>query len=371
MPKNILITGGAGFIGANFVHYWMRQYPRDKVVILDALTYAGNRANLDEVAQLPNFHFVQGNICEQELVEQLLREHDIDTLVHFAAESHVDRSILGPDAFIETNVVGTHSLLKAAKKIWLDEELCPEDHRFHHVSTDEVYGSLATDDPAFNESTPYAPNSPYSASKAASDHLVRAYHHTYGLNVSTSNCSNNYGPYHFPEKLIPLVITNILFDKPLPVYGDGKQIRDWLYVEDHARGIDLVIRKGRVGETYNIGGINEWANIDIVRLICTLMDQAFQESAELALRFPAATAAKSAQSASLIKFVQDRPGHDRRYAIDPTKANRELGYAPKESFESGIRKTIDWYLENSDWWQKVLDGSYRDWVEQQYGSRLA
>lgn len=359
MEKKLLVTGGAGFIGANFVHYWLREYPSDRVVVLDALTYAGNLASLESVKQNERFRFVQGNILDQNLVESLLREEQIDTLIHFAAESHVDRSITGPDAFIETNIVGTHTLLKAAKKIWLDEGNCHEHHRFHHISTDEVYGTLAPDDPPFSEQTPYAPNSPYSASKAASDHLVRSYHHTFGLNVTTSNCSNNYGPYHFPEKLIPLVITNILFNKPLPVYGDGLQIRDWLYVEDHARGIDRVLRKGVVGESYNIGGINEWANIDIVNLICDLMNQNFQGNPALKERFPRATAAINQDAKSLITFVTDRPGHDRRYAIDPAKANKILGYTPKESFETGIKKTVAWYLENSPWWLSILDGSYR------------
>lgn len=359
MEKKLLVTGGAGFIGANFVHYWLREYPSDRVVVLDALTYAGNLASLDPVRDNERFRFVQGNILDQNLVESLLREEQIDTLVHFAAESHVDRSITGPDAFIETNIVGTHTLLKAAKKIWLDEGACPEHHRFHHISTDEVYGTLAPDDPPFSEQTPYAPNSPYSASKAASDHLVRSYHHTYGLNVTTSNCSNNYGPYHFPEKLIPLVITNILFNKPLPVYGDGMQIRDWLYVEDHARGIDRVLREGVVGESYNIGGINEWANIDIVNLICDLMNENFQSNPVLKERFPKAVAAINQDARSLITFVTDRPGHDRRYAIDPAKANNDLGYTPQESFETGIKKTLAWYLENSPWWLSILDGSYR------------
>ena len=301
-----------------------------------------------------NFVFCHGDICDTALVETLLKEHHIDTLVHFAAESHVDRSITGPDAFIETNIIGTHSLLKAAKKIWLDEGLNKEDHRFHHVSTDEVYGTLGPNDPAFSETTPYAPNSPYSASKAASDHLVRAYHHTYGLKVTTSNCSNNYGPYHFPEKLIPLVITNILHDKPLPVYGDGQQIRDWLYVVDHARGIDLVIKEGRLGECYNIGGINEWANIDIVRLICGLMDQAFAEDSELKNRFPGATKAQDGKSADLITYVTDRAGHDRRYAIDPRKSNDELGYTPSVEFADGVKKTVSWYLESEYWWAPLI-----------------
>lgn len=358
MNKNLLVTGGAGFIGANFVHYWLAKHPEDKVIVLDALTYAGNQASLNTVAQHPGFTFIKGDICDTSLVEELIEQHQIDTLVHFAAESHVDRSITGPDAFIETNIIGTYSLLKAAKKKWLEEPKAngqaSKEHRFHHVSTDEVYGTLSADDPAFTEDTAYAPNSPYSASKAASDHLVRAYHHTYELQVTTSNCSNNYGPYHFPEKLIPLIITNILQNKPLPVYGDGQQIRDWLYVEDHARGIELVLQKGRVGENYNIGGHNEWANIDIVKLICDLMDKAFAEDASLAQRFSSAQSAIQQNSASLITFVDDRPGHDRRYAIDATKTNAELGYQPSESFESGIKKTLHWYLNNESWWRPLL-----------------
>ncbi|WP_053979390.1 dTDP-glucose 4,6-dehydratase [Marinagarivorans algicola] len=365
--KTLLVTGGAGFIGANFVHYWLAQYPQDKVIVIDALTYAGNMANLATVNSNPNFTFVQGDICNTALVEQLLRAHSVDTLVHFAAESHVDRSITGPDAFIETNILGTYSLLKAAKIVWLDnKDTGVSNHRFHHVSTDEVYGTLSATDPAFTEETAYAPNSPYSASKAASDHLVRAYHHTYGLNVTTSNCSNNYGPYHFPEKLIPLVITHILHNEALPIYGDGQQIRDWLYVTDHAYGIDLVLNKGRVGENYNIGGNNEWANIDIVKTICTLMDQQFASNSALAAQFPKAAAAQKGDSASLITYVKDRPGHDRRYAIDATKTNNELGYQPKESFETGITKTVAWYLNNEAWWRAVMDGSYKDWLQKQY-----
>lgn len=356
--KRILVTGGAGFIGANYVHYWLEQYPQDKVVVLDALTYAGNRDNLTSVEGQANFAFVQGDIGNTELVESLLKDHQINTIVHFAAESHVDRSITGPDAFIETNILGTYSLLKAAKKVWLDEPKAegkePLAHRFHHVSTDEVYGSLEPTDPAFTENTPYAPNSPYSASKAASDHLVRAYHHTYGLEVTTSNCSNNYGPYHFPEKLIPLIITNILHNRALPIYGDGQQIRDWLYVTDHARGIDLVLNKGRIGENYNIGGHNEWANIDIVKVVCKLMNQAFAADPELAERYPLATAAIAGEAERLITFVTDRAGHDRRYAIDATKTNNELGYQPAESFETGIAKTVEWYLSNEGWWKALL-----------------
>jgi dTDP-glucose 4,6-dehydratase len=351
--RKLLVTGGAGFIGANFVQYWKEKYPSDLVVVLDALTYAGNIASLDTVKNTHNYVFVKGNICDQALVEALLQKHSICTLVHFAAESHVDRSITGPDDFIETNIIGTYSLLKAAKKVWLDGDSIKE-HRFHHVSTDEVYGTLAADEPAFHENTPYAPNSPYSASKAASDHLVRAYHHTYGLNVTTSNCSNNYGPYHFPEKLIPLILTNILHNKPLPVYGDGMQIRDWLYVADHAKGIDLVLQSGRIGENYNIGGNNEWANIDIVKLLCKELNKVFNQDLSLHTRFPLARNAINGTSENLITFVTDRPGHDRRYAIDPSKSNEELKYLPNETFESGIEKTIMWYLNNETWWKPLL-----------------
>jgi dTDP-glucose 4,6-dehydratase len=357
--KTLLVTGGAGFIGANFVLYWMQNNPSDKVVVLDALTYAGNRANLKSVEPNAQFVFVHGDICDTVLVESILSKHGIDTIVHFAAESHVDRSITGPDAFIETNIIGTYSLLKAAKKIWIDVPKAsgqkPVEHRFHHVSTDEVYGTLSATDPAFTEETAYAPNSPYSASKAASDHLVRAYHHTYGLAVTTSNCSNNYGPYHFPEKLIPLIITNILQDKPLPVYGDGQQIRDWLYVEDHARGIELVLKKGRVGENYNIGGHNEWANIDIVTLVCKLMNEAFIKQPKLADNYTQAGKVIKQKAQDLITYVTDRAGHDRRYAIDAAKSVLELGYKPLESFDSGIAKTIEWYLTNTQWWIPLLD----------------
>lgn len=356
--SNLLITGAAGFIGSNFVHYWRESNPEDRIVVLDALTYAGNRANLAACESAGSYTFIEGSVCDQNLVEGLLREHQIDTLVHFAAESHVDRSITGPDAFIETNIVGTHSLLKCAKKVWLDEGTVT-DPLFHHVSTDEVYGTLGVEDPAFSEATPYAPNSPYAASKAASDHLVRAYHHTYGLNVTTSNCSNNYGPYHFPEKLIPLCLLNILMGKPLPIYGDGKQIRDWLFVDDHARGIELIIRNGRHGETYNIGGNNEWANIDVVNLLCSIVDQRFADNAELAARFPGSPCATATPASALITYVEDRLGHDTRYAINAEKIMIELGYQPVEDFESGLNKTVDWYLANEAWWQSILDGSYR------------
>lgn len=365
--KKLLVTGAAGFIGTNFVHYWLENYPADTVVALDKLTYAGNRASLAPADGNPRFHFVQADICDDDLMEKLLREHDIDLLVHFAAESHVDRSIHGPDAFIETNIVGTHSLLKAAKRVWLDDGYKP--HRFHHVSTDEVYGTLGPDDPPFAETTPYAPNSPYAASKASSDFLVRAYHETYGLEVTTSSCSNNYGPYQFPEKLIPLVMINILHGKALPIYGDGKQIRDWLYVDDHARGIDLVISRGELGQCYNIGGNNEWTNIDIVSLICDELDQRLQSNGVLCQRFPDAPASRGEKAVTLIEHVKDRAGHDRRYAIDATRSREVLGYEPAYSFETGIQKTIDWYMDNEAWWRAVLDGSYQEWMDYQYTRR--
>lgn len=341
--SNLLITGGAGFIGANFCHYWAQRYPQDKLVVLDSLTYAGHRKNIASL-ESQGLVFVQGDICDQLIVEELFGEYAINTLVHFAAESHVDRSISGPDAFIQTNVIGTHNLLKAAKKFWLDTGV--KDHRFHHVSTDEVYGSLTDTAAPFTEQTPFAPNSPYSASKAASDHLVRAYHHTFGLNVSTSNCSNNYGPYQDKEKLIPLIISNILNGKSLPIYGDGKNIRDWLYVEDHCRAIDLILQRGRPGEVYNVGGENEWRNIDIVNLICTILDERFAQDAQLCSRFPSSPCANGDKSNSLITYVKDRLGHDRRYAIDPSKCHAELNYRPSESFETGIQKTVDWMLKN-------------------------
>jgi dTDP-glucose 4,6-dehydratase len=353
MGRSLLVTGAAGFIGANFVHYWARKHPADRVVAYDALTYAGNLANLDGLQGQPNFSFVQADICDYERVLATLREHAVDTVVHFAAESHVDRSITGPDAFITTNVVGSHSLLKAAREVWLGGKAAMP-HRFHHVSTDEVYGSLGATDPAFTEMHKYEPNSPYSASKAASDHLVRAYHHTYGLQVSTSNCSNNYGPFHFPEKLIPLCITNILRGLPLPVYGNGSNIRDWLYVEDHCRGIELVLQQGTIGETYNIGGNNEWTNLDIVEHLCKRMDARFADDPTLAARFPSAPGASGGTAGSLISFVEDRAGHDWRYAIDARRITDELGYAPQESFETGLERTLDWFLANEDWWRPLL-----------------
>jgi dTDP-glucose 4,6-dehydratase len=357
--RNLLVTGGAGFIGSNFVQYWLRAHPNDRVVVLDALSYAGNSWNLVAFRGRENYRFARGDINHTPFVEDLLREERIDTLVHFAAESHVDNSISGPDAFIATNVNGTHSLLKAARKVWLEERAVPA-HRFHHVSTDEVYGSLGPADPAFTESSRYAPNSPYSASKAGSDHLVRAYHHTFGLSVTTSNCSNNYGPHQFPEKLIPLIIVNVLRGLPLPIYGDGRNVRDWLHVADHCRGIELVLDKGKPGEVYNIGGGVEAENIDIVRQLCARVDDAFDQDPSLAGRFPQAPPANRKKSASLITFVKDRAGHDRRYAIDCGKARQDLGYEVRYTLEEGLRETVAWYLGNEAWWRAVLDGSYRN-----------
>lgn len=371
--KHLLVTGGAGFIGANFVHYWSHRHPQDRLVVLDALTYAGNLASLTPLQDRPNFCFIQGDVRDRTLVEALLREHAIDTIVHFAAESHVDRSISGPEAFIQTNVLGTFTLLEAARTCWTDAGgVAPaasrHTYRFHHVSTDEVYGSLSPDDPACSEDAAYAPNSPYAASKAAADHLVRAYYHTYGLPVSTSNCSNNYGPYQFPEKLIPLMILQALAGKPLPIYGDGRHIRDWLYVDDHCRGIELVLTQGRSGETYNISSHNTWTNLDLVTLLCRLLDEAFVRDPTLKGRFPNAPAAQSMATDRLITFVKDRPGHDRRYALHAGKLMTEIGYQPQESFTTGLQKTIQWYLDNPAWWLAVTDGSYRVWMHQQYGA---
>ena len=356
---SLLVTGGAGFIGANFVQHWAARHPADTIVVLDALTYAGNLASLEPLRAHPGLVFVHGDIRTPGLAESLLRKHEVTTLVHFAAESHVDRSIAGPDAFLATNVTGTHMLLKAARAVGLA--------RLHHVSTDEVYGSLGPDDPPFTETTRFAPNSPYAASKAAADHLVRAYQHTYGLRATTTNCSNNYGPYHFPEKLIPLMLVNALDGRPLPVYGDGLQVRDWLYVGDHCRAIEQVLEAGREGETYNVGGRNEYTNLSIVRLVCGLVDEAFAADPGLAARYPAAPAARGVESASLISYVTDRPGHDRRYAIDSTKIESELGFVPAESFESGIRRTVAWFLEHEAWWRGVMSGSYREWISRWYG----
>ena len=366
-PSRLLITGGAGFIGSNFVRYWSGNNPGGRVVVLDALTYAGNRASLADLEASGSIRFVHGDIRDQARVEAVLREENIDTVVHFAAESHVDRSILGPDPFLETNVMGTHALLKAAKSVWLDSDSAPAAHRFHHVSTDEVYGSLGIGDPAFTENTPYRPNSPYAASKAASDHIVRAYHHTYGLDITISNCSNNYGPYHFPEKLVPLMIINLLAGRELPVYGDGSNVRDWLHVEDHCQALERILRDGVSGETYNIGGNAECGNLDMVKMLCAEMDARFERDASLCERFASAPAAQGRSCSSLISFVKDRPGHDFRYAIDATKIREQLHFFPTHTIETGIGRTIDWYLDNEAWWKVLLDERYREWIDAQYG----
>jgi dTDP-glucose 4,6-dehydratase len=352
----ILVTGGAGFIGANFVLDWLAQSD-EAVVNLDILSYAGNLENLAVLAENERHIFVRGDIGNTVLVSDLLRRYRPRAVVHFAAESHVDRSIHGPETFIQTNIVGTFRLLEAVRSYWQElDEKARQDFRFLHISTDEVYGSLAKGEPAFTEAHQYQPNSPYSASKGASDHLVRAYHHTYGLPVLTTNCSNNYGPYQFPEKLIPLMIVNALGGKPLPVYGDGKQIRDWLYVKDHCAAIVRTLRAGIPGETYNIGGWNEKPNIEIVNIICGLLDELRPQT--------------FGSYRSLITFVADRPGHDRRYAIDASKIERELGWKPAETFETGIRKTLQWYLENSDWVANVQSGAYLTWIEKHYRGRV-
>lgn len=358
MNDTILVTGGAGFIGSNFILQWIAA-TGSRVVNLDRLTYAGNRENLRSVENDPRYTFAQGDIADRKLVVGLLAEHQPRAIVHFAAESHVDRSISGPAAFLQTNILGTFALLEEAKAYW--QSLADGDKaafRFLHVSTDEVYGTLRPEDPAFQETTPYAPNSPYAASKASSDLLVRAWHHTYKLPVLTTNCSNNYGPYQFPEKLIPLMILNALEGKPLPVYGDGLNVRDWLFVEDHCAAIRQVLERGRVGETYNIGGNSERKNIDVVTAICDVLDELKPDAAIGPRR-------------KLITHVTDRPGHDRRYAIDATKITRELGWRPTQQFESGIRRTIEWYLAHPEWINNVRTGAYRQWINQNYAERLA
>jgi dTDP-glucose 4,6-dehydratase len=350
----ILVTGGAGFIGGNFVLDWLASPAAEGIVNLDKLTYAGNLTTLQSVEKDTRHIFVQGDISDYDLVLSLLKKYQIRVIVNFAAESHVDRSIHGPGDFIQTNVVGTFNLLEVVRAYWSElSDSAKADFRFLHVSTDEVYGSLSPTDPAFTETNTYKPNSPYSASKAASDHLVRAWHHTYGLPVLTTNCSNNYGPYHFPEKLIPLVILNALAGKSLPIYGDGQQIRDWLYVKDHCSAVRRVLEAGKLGETYNVGGWNEKPNLDVVNTICSILDELRPKS-------------DGSSYASQITYVKDRPGHDRRYAIDATKLERELGWKPAETFDTGIRKTVQWYLDNQEWTDGVLSGSYRDWLKKQY-----
>ncbi|HEV8613360.1 MAG TPA: dTDP-glucose 4,6-dehydratase [Gemmatimonadales bacterium] len=372
MNKQLLVTGGAGFIGSNFVHYWHEAHPDDRIVVLDALTYAGNLASLEPLLARESVEFVHGDIGDRPLVEGLLDRNRIETIVHFAAESHVDRSIAGPEAFIRTNVQGTFQLLEAARSVWLGSGIraaagLGASHRFHHISTDEVYGTLGPDDPPVTEASAYAPNSPYAASKAAADHLVRAYHRTYGLPVTTSNCSNNYGPHQFPEKLLPLMLIHALDGKPLPVYGDGRHVRDWLYVRDHCRGIGEIVTAGRIGETYNVGGEKERPNLQVVKLLSALIDQEFASDLSLASRFPNAPAVHREKTESLITYVPDRPGHDRRYSVDGGKLERELGYRPLESFQSGLQRTVRWYLDNESWWRGVMDGSYREWIRSHYG----
>ena len=356
--QNVLVTGGAGFIGSNFVRYLLKTEPGVQIINLDALTYAGSLENLKDLPDVERHTFVRGNICDQDLLHKLLRQYQIDTITHFAAESHVDRSILGPGQFVETNITGTFSLLEAARKYWLDDKALPLDSvRFHHISTDEVFGSLAKGEPAWTEETPYAPNSPYAASKAASDHLVRSYGHTYGLPFSITNCSNNYGPYQFPEKLIPLIILNALDSKPLPVYGDGQQIRDWLHVEDHCEAIHLVLTRGTVGSTYNIGGNNQPANLTIVETICDILDELKPEE-------------KGASYHELIHFVKDRPGHDRRYAMDARKIQLELGWRPRHTLTEGLGETVEWYFSHPEWIAAIRkQQEYQSWLSQNYEKR--
>jgi len=334
----ILVTGGAGFIGSNFIHYWLTKYPEDKIINLDLLTYAGNLENLKDIENNPNYKFEKGNICDYDFVDDLVK--DVDLIVHFAAESHVDRSVMSSKDFVRTNVEGTMTLLDAAKN--------NGGKRFHHVSTDEVFGALKFDGKPFNETTNYNPRNPYSASKAAADHLVRSYYHTHRLPITISNCSNNYGPYQFPEKLFPLFITNLLEDKKVPVYGEGKNVRDWIYVEDHNRGVDFIIQKGKIGQTYCLGGDNEITNIDLTKKLLELMGK----------------------SEDMIEFVKDRPGHDLRYAMDFTKAKNELGWQPEIDFETGLNKTIEWYKNNKEWWQRVKSGEYQHYYKKQYGDKV-
>jgi dTDP-glucose 4,6-dehydratase len=356
--KNVLVTGGAGFIGSNFIRFLLKSEPEVQVINLDVLSYAGSQENLNGL-DFPKRHtFIKGDICDRPLVDHLFHSHKIDTVVHFAAETHVDRSILYPEQFLRTNIVGTFTLLEAARQYWLSEKaIPPDDLRFHHISTDEVFGALKPNDPAWTETTPYAPNSPYSASKAASDHYVRAYGHTYGLPYSITNCTNNYGPYQFPEKLIPLMILNALNGKPLPIYGDGGQIRDWLYVEDHCEAIWMVLRKGRSGQTYNIGGGSQPTNLDVVQHLCAAMDELLPHSPYV-------------PHSSLMRFVPDRPGHDRRYAVDITKIKTQLGWQPKQSLGTGLQKTIEWYLSNPEWVSAIQQQQdYQQWLVRNYDKR--
>jgi dTDP-glucose 4,6-dehydratase len=366
--KRLLVTGGAGFIGANFCHYWSATYPADRLVALDALTYAGNLASIEPLVQSQRIRFVHGDICDRERAAALLREEHIDTVVNFAAESHVDRSIEDPQSFLRTNVMGTHALLEATRAAW--PHPADNGYRFHHVSTDEVYGSLGPTDPPFTETTPYAPNSPYSASKAAADHVVRAYAHTYGTPCTISNCSNNYGPYQFPEKLLPLCIVNILEGRPLPIYGDGLQIRDWLHVLDHCRAIDHILRASPADETWNVGGGSSEPNIKVVETVCDLVDDEFRQRPELKTRYPRSAPAQGRPPRSLMQHVRDRPGHDRRYAVDGGKIAR-LGFTPTSALRAGLAETVHWYLENESWWRAIVSGEYRSWYARQYAGTRA
>jgi dTDP-glucose 4,6-dehydratase len=352
--RSILITGGAGFIGSHTVRHFVKKYPEYRIINLDKLTYAGNLENLKDIESAENYFFIRGDVADGALLENIFSEHGIDSVIHLAAESHVDRSISSPMDFVRTNIIGTVTLLNTARNSWLNPQSAIRNPRFYHISTDEVYGSLGTTG-YFTETTPYDPRSPYSASKASSDHLVMAYHHTYNLPAVISNCSNNYGPFHFPEKLIPLIINNIMHNKPLPVYGKGENVRDWLFVEDHVEAMDLVFHKGKAGEKYNVGGNNEWKNIDLVKLVCSIMDKKLKRV--------------SGESAKLITFVKDRAGHDLRYAIDSSKIQHELGWKPKHKFEEGIELTADWYLNNSEWLAHVTSGAYQKYYEEQYVNR--
>jgi dTDP-glucose 4,6-dehydratase len=364
MKRRLLVTGGAGFIGANFTRLWSFWKPDDRIVVLDALTYAGNFSSIESLCAQDRIRFVRGDIRDFDLLCELLRSEQLDTIVHFAAESHVDRSIHGPADFIQANIVGTQVLLDAARAVWLPQGLA---HRFHHISTDEVYGSLGPTDAPFTESHPYDPRSPYAASKAASDHLVRAYGNTYGIAFTISNCSNNYGPYQFPEKLIPLCIVNALEGRALPIYGDGANVRDWLHVEDHCAAIRTIIEGSPTGHTWNIGGNDERMNSALVQELCAALDSAFADDSTLADRFPSCPPARGAKTAELITYVKDRPGHDRRYAIDSQRLRTELGWSTRVDLATGLKLTVAWFLENERWWRSVLSGEYKDWVQHHYG----
>lgn len=370
MPRKLLVTGGAGFVGSNLIYYWLDRHPADRIVVLDALTYAGNLSSLKSALTDPRLTFVKGDIATPGLAEGLLREHELTAIVHLAAESHVDRSIAGPDPFLYTNVIGTHVLLQAARTAWLQQGAWVADAGFHFVSTDEVYGPVGPDSAARTEDSPYAPSSPYAASKAAGDHLVHAYHRTYGLPITITHCSNIYGPYQFPEKLIPLMMVNALEGRRLPIYGDGLHARDWLHVHDACRAIEQVLLRGGDGEVYNVAGGNERTNLEVVTLLCRLLDEAFAADRGMAIRFPKSPGARG-ETASLIRHVADRPAHDRRYAMNAGKVQRELGFEPLVAFEAGLRSTLRWYLDHEEWWREVMDGSYRRWIQSHYGPNVS